>query len=46
MSTHKDGEFYTENGIEYFQDGDRAIEIACSYPDIETALAALKEDAR
>ena len=46
MSTHKDGEFYTENGIEYFQHGDKTIEIACSYPDIEAALAALKEDAR
>ena len=41
--TRKDGEFYTKNGITYFQHDGRAIEIASSYPDIETALAALRK---
>ena len=45
MNKHEDGQLYTENGVEYFQHGSRSIEIAGSYPDIETALAALKENA-
>lgn len=41
---HEDGTFYTENGVEYFQDGSESIELAGSYPDVETALAALNAD--
>lgn len=34
----EDGRFFTVDGVEYFYDGGEVIEIADSYPDMETAL--------
>lgn len=41
--TRQDGQFYEDGGVEYLYHDGKAIEIACSYPDIETGLAALKK---
>ena len=45
MSDIQDGQFFkTEDGTKYlYVDGD-IIEIACSYPDMKTALAELHKD--
>ena len=43
METHADGEYFWKDGKEYLQNGDEVIPIWKSFPDMETALAALKE---
>ena len=41
--TIPDGESLTEDGKTYVSDDGTLIEIACSYPDMETAIKALQE---
>ena len=45
---YQDGQVFEENGVEYLYEDEEITEIACSYPDVETGLAALqaKIDAR
>lgn len=39
-----DGQLFEVNGVEYLYDEGEITEIACSYPDVETGLAALRKD--
>ena len=38
-----DGESIEENGKTYVSDDGELVEIACSYPDMETAMKALQK---
>ena len=40
----EDGQLFEANGREYLYDDGEIIEIACSYPDVKTGLAALRRD--
>ena len=39
----EDGQIFESNGREYLYDEGEITEIACSYPDVETGLAALRK---
>ena len=41
----EDGQFFTADGVEYLYDEGEITEIACSYPDVKTGLAALRKSA-
>ena len=38
-----DGHIITKNGVRFIADEGDLVEIACSYPDMETAIAALQK---
>lgn len=40
----EDGQLFEANGREYLYDDGEILEIACSYPDVKTGLAALRRD--
>ena len=40
----EDGQLFEVNGVEYLYAEGEITEIACSYPDVETGLAALRKE--